>query len=311
MEATSQELAKLKPYIAGAQPDERGEVEMYCPIHNDTRRSCSLNVRKGVWYCHAGCGGGSVRHLVENEDQWLRLDQRQKEFQPLASLGHSNGHVDTQQLEEEVTQWHERLMGDSERLRYLYELRGILPGTARRAQLGWDGRYFKIPIRSPERVLWNVRTYDPQPRWGRRKIWSVKGMGRARIYPAGILERLDQGDGVLFCEGEWDALLALQEGMPAVTRTDGAGKPWHPEWDIGFAGLRVYVCHDADRQGQEGNRIVAAALSRVADVYVCRLPYAIRPKGGRDVTDLLLDAEDRDIALGELLDHAKPYEEDE
>jgi hypothetical protein len=309
MEPTTQELAKLEPFINGAQPDERGEVEMYCPIHNDTRRSASLNVRLGVWYCHAGCGGGSVRHLVEAEDQWLGLEERHVEVKPPSGSAPSVASVDIQALEDKVQMWHEALMGDKERLRYLYELRGLHASTARKAVLGWDGRYFKIPVFSPERKLWNLRTYDPKPKWGRRKIWSERGLGRARIYPAGVLEHLDTGDSVIFCEGEWDALLSLQTGFQTVTRTDGAGKPWHPEWNVGFAGLDVYVCHDRDTQGSVGDDIVAAALSQVATVKVCKLPYSHRRKGGRDLTDFILDAEAPKVAMKLLLELAKPYEE--
>jgi hypothetical protein len=310
MEATADQLVKLAPYINGAQPDERGEIEMYCPIHNDTRRSASLNVKLGVWYCHAGCGGGSVRHLVEAEDQWLGLEARHVEPKPPSSpTASSVPAVVIEQLESNVVRWHEDLMSNPERLRYLYELRGITANTARRAALGWDGRYFKIPVFGQDRKLWNVRTYDPKPKWGRRKIWSERGLGRARIYPAGILDRLEPGDSVIFCEGEWDALLSNQTGTPTVTRTDGAGKPWHPEWSIGFAGLCVYVCHDRDTQGSAGDAIVAAALSRVATVKLCKLPYSHKRKGGRDLTDFILDAEDPKIAMQLLKEMARPYKE--
>lgn len=305
-----QVMTKLKPYVAGAVPDARGEVEMFCPMHNDTRRSASLNVELGVWWCHGGCGGGSVRHLVDSEDLWVGLEGRVKNGNPLSSLAQSFGPVPNQrQLKKEVVGWHKRLINDPERLRYLFELRGITKATAKRAELGWDGRHFKIPVWSPERDLWNVRTYDPKPRMGRRKIWGVRGSNRPRLYPAGVMEKLDPGDSVIFAEGEWDALLGLQTGKPTVTRTDGAGKPWHPEWTVAFAGLNVYVCQDVDKQGDTAREITAQALSAVSNVHICRLPYGWKPKGGRDLTDFLLDAEQPRVALGLLIEMAKPYEE--
>ena len=73
---TQEQMDKLAPYAAGSQPDARGEWEIICPMHKDTRRSASVNIHKGVWFCHAGCGGGSVRQLVLNEDSWEPVDGR-------------------------------------------------------------------------------------------------------------------------------------------------------------------------------------------------------------------------------------------
>ena len=66
----------LLPYVA-SQADSRGEAHMFCPLHPDTRPSAALNIEKGAWYCHAGCGGGSIRHLLESEAIWVKIDDRQ------------------------------------------------------------------------------------------------------------------------------------------------------------------------------------------------------------------------------------------
>lgn len=36
-----------------------------CPLHDDRSPSFSVSEEKGLWYCHAGCGGGDVYTLVE------------------------------------------------------------------------------------------------------------------------------------------------------------------------------------------------------------------------------------------------------
>lgn len=307
---TDPQLALLAPYIGSAKPDHRGEVAMLCPIHNDTTRSASININMGAWYCYAGCGGGSIRALIDNSENWRPIEGRSKEQSlTLDKLKSTATNVVLQSQDElmyDTIRWHRDLMCNAYAKDYLYNLRGIEEWTIRKALIGFDGSYYKIPVFSPERQIWNIRTYDPQPRRGRRKIWSLRGFGRARIYPSGILDRVDPGDAILFCEGEWDSLLALQAGVLAVTRTDGAGKPWHPEWSVGFAGLRVFVCHDADKQGAKGNEIVTAALLGVAaGVYECRLPYRILPKGGRDITDFLLDSDEPGQAITELMHNAK------
>lgn len=296
--ATDAERAALAPFIAGERPDERGEIDMYCPLHNDSRRSASLNLTKGVWCCHAGCGGGSVRRLVESADCWVPAEGRVTEARPSAVALRTHDVPKPVQ----VKRWHRHFMNDELARNELFEQRGITAATAHRARIGWTGRYYKIPVFSPMGELWNVRTYDMHVTGDRRKIWSVRGMGRARLYPAGILEMTRPGDTLILCEGEWDALLAIQAGYFAVTRTDGAGKPWHHEWDVGFAGLRLFMCHDRDTMGEKSNRVTAAALEHVVEeLHTIRLPFQMREKNGKDLTDYLLDQDDHQLALGELM----------
>jgi DNA primase len=48
----------------GAVPSLRfvgkDEAKGLCPFHDDRRPSFSVNMREGVWFCHAGCGGGNI-----------------------------------------------------------------------------------------------------------------------------------------------------------------------------------------------------------------------------------------------------------
>jgi hypothetical protein len=201
-------------------------------------------------------------------------------------------------------------MSDRGALRWLRFERGIRLDTARRARLGWNGRYFKIPVFSPERELWNVRTYDPAPREGRRKIWSVRGMGAARLYPISTMLKSVPGNAVIFGEGEWDQLLVLQAAYFGITRTDGAGKPWHDDWTHLFDGRRVFLCNDRDRAGQETNIIHGEALKDVADVSVIDLPFKLREKNGLDLTDFVLSIRglrNRSLAIGRLMAEATPW----
>lgn len=289
--ATKEELAALEPYIAGARPDEKGETEMYCPMHPDTKRSASVNVAKGVWYCHAGCGGSSVRQLVGAADSWVSAEGR---VQYSRSSATTNGNGLVLPTTSEVEHWHRRLRRDRPARKSLQDERGLYPETLRRAMIGYDGKTYKIPVFGPHRRLWNVRNYDPHPINGRSKIWNTRGMGDARIYPFSVLERAKLGDDVFFLEGEWDSLLSLQHGQRAVTRTDGAGKPWNEDWTEHFAGLRVFTCHDADNAGHKSDLIVREALCDVAEVHQCFLPFRQKRSGGRDMSDyLLMFQEDR------------------
>lgn len=299
---TPEQLTQLQPYIAG-RPDERGEVDLYCPLHQDSKPSASLNMRRGAWCCHAGCGGSSVQQLIDAQDLWLPAAARQGNGgrpyrQPTQP-------VDLAILELAARKWWHSLMESSRALHTLYMLRGITVDTAWRARIGWNGVYYKVPVFRPDRHLWNVRTYDPHAtERGGRKMWNARGHGEGRLYPIGVLGWLRPGDKVLLCEGEWDTLLALQAGQPAVTYTSGAGN-WHPDWSSEFEGLDVYLCHDADTAGVQANHQVGAALRPHArHVRVCRLPFDIRPSNGLDLTDYLRDAPLPNLAIRELMEDA-------
>lgn len=295
---TDDHLAALAPYIAG-QPDGRGETPMRCPLHDDVQASASLNIEKGVWYCHAGCGGGSIEHLITGRDLW---------FPPRTLVGSITAPTVRPARVPSLNQvkiWHRTLMRSRGVLARLRKLRGVEPLIAAKARLGWDrrGGVFKIPVFTPDRKIQNVRTYDPD-HGSRRKIWSVRGMGAPYLYPIGVTDRANPSDAIVICEGEWDALRALQAGVLAVTQTGGTSAPWQPQWNPRFAGLRVFVCHDADRPGQEANLKVARQLTGVAaSVQVCRLPYRIEPKHGKDLTDLL--NENGDQAIWSLMEGAR------
>lgn len=275
---------QLLPYIAGATPDERGEVEMFCPLHPDSRRSASLNLDKEAWFCFAGCGGGSIRHLLDTEDHWEPMDGRQIAPGKMRPRPHAH----TSPSIDVIEAYNRRLLRDEDLMEELLDNRGIRESTVKRALIGHDGSHYKIPVFSPARKIWNIRSYDMNPGM-RRKIWSVRGMGQPRLYPIGMLERAKPGDEIIICEGEWDALLTLQSGHLAVTRT-GSADVWRPFWSRRFKDLKVYLCHDADEKGQRANEVVAQALGTYPEsVHTIELPFPITANHGKDLTDLLLD----------------------
>jgi len=299
--ATDEQLVAVAPYanysgvetaqdIRAVAERTGGEVDIYCPMHADSRRSAQLNPEKGVWYCHAEGRGSSIRLLVEMQDHWIPMQGRNalKVHAP-----HLNGHAYRPQLPsgKEIKRWSIDLLANDKALNWLHRKRGVESATAQRARIGYEGGVFRLPVFDEQRRVVNVRSYDPSPRADRRKIWSVKGCGSPpQLYPVGMFERAQPGNAILFCEGEWDALLAIQHGLLAVTRTAAARSLWHAEWTDKFADLDVYVCHDADVPGQLGNEIVADAVEPVArSVHVCELPYPVHKKHGKDVSDLIME----------------------
>jgi len=271
---------------------------MYCPLHHDTNRSASLNVYGGVWFCQAGCGGGPVTELIKIRDSWVSPNPGavRNGYHPRGR----NGAMETV-TEAMVAAWAQNLLDNKDALDDITARRGLTAETLQRYEIGWrrDRKVYTIPVRGQDGELANVRFYTPTPKEGRRKMWGLRGRNEPRLYPIDQLEH----DTIVICEGEFDALITIQSGFPAITRT-AAAKVWHPSWNALFAGKRVYLCHDSDAAGVGGNRLVGHHLGRGSDCFVVSLPYPVLDKHGQDLTDFWLEHDKEEFEA--LLREAKP-----
>ena len=81
MKLNPQQIELLAPYLEGDKPthekvdqdtgERTWEWNVKCPLHEDSRRSASINVDKGLFYCHAQCGGMTVTQLIELRQEWI------------------------------------------------------------------------------------------------------------------------------------------------------------------------------------------------------------------------------------------------
>lgn len=276
-------IEQLSPFLEGDGPLENGEWAMFCPYHDDNRRSASINIDTEYWYCQPCRRGGEARHLLADRENW-------RDPSSLNGHTHKGGSVSRRAVaSEEITEakvdgWASALMSNKKALSELKEKRGLTTATIKKYQLGWDGKVYTIPVRDFSGQLVNVRRYDMNPGDERRKIWSVAGHGTPVLWP---MDQLD-AETILICEGEFDALVAIQNGIPAITRT-GAADVWKPEWGQLFRGKRVFVCHDMDAKGQEANlKVVAGLRGKTRSTTVVALPYDISEKHGKDITDFFV-----------------------
>lgn len=285
------QLQTLAPFLEGDKPthqndDGTWEWHCHCPLHEDQKRSASVNVDKGLFYCQA-CGQGMpLTELLLMQDEWVSTN------------GHANGKVlhlnggvakPTRTLSAGMIDgWHSQLLSTPSALAWLEEERGLRLETIQEYKIGMDGRVYTIPVYGPDDEILNVRYYNPHPGQDQRKIWQERGYEAKTLYPIKIMQQVGDSGFVIICEGEWDALLTIQRGFPAITRT-GAADVWLAEWGQHFRGKKVYVCHDRDNKGQAADAKVAKALRHIADVYKIQLPYGVTEKGGKDLTDYWLE----------------------
>jgi hypothetical protein len=242
-----------------------------------------------------------ITALMRQKDDWVDPGHSRNGSRPDAD-GQPENKPQRVITEGHIGGWHSALMSNESAQQWLYERRGISLETIEQYELGFrDDSIYTIPVRSEAGDIWNIRYYDPNPRGERRKIWSESGYGNPpRLYPIAVLNA--DPEAVLIGEGEWDILLALQNGYQSVTRTAGANH-WNTEWNEWFKDRTVYIVQDRDEEGEAGARKIARALRRIADVRIVELPYPSVKKHGKDLSDFLLEHEPGELQA--VLDEGK------
>lgn len=279
-----------------------------CPAHEDNAPSLAVAVgtrQPLTMHCHAGCDYteivdaivecGADRSVLDGKASVLRLRKRgQHSKAPL----HAVPDVPPEppvltDVGDQWLDWHDRLMDradadddstESAMLAFLTGQRGLTRETVERLKIGYDGDRLTIPVKLRGKLR-NVRRYLPG---GDPKILNWKGHGTSLLYPADILREHPGTVPVLFCEGEWDALLANQESgrrYVAVTGTGGASVP--PKDLSELSGRRVFIAYDADEAGAKGAAKLADRLrSAGATPHVLDLKaMGLQPGSGEDITD--------------------------
>ena len=269
----------IRPYMESEEPNADGEVRMRCPLHDDAHPSASVNVELGLFNCLV-CGGSSLKDLTyamheANESNVSDLGahkEKKKKVEPLSLA--------------KVAGWHEYLKGHPDLMKYLAK-RGIDKDTVNKFRIGYDANpnvngyptnRYTLPVFDVSGTLVNVRKYKPDAE-ASQKMLNASGHGSPpRLYPAENMA----AESIVVCEGEWDALITTQNGIPAVTGTHGA-KTWHASWTAQFKGKVVVVIYDKDKEGKDGAKKAADALRKVAaTVSIVELPLK---KTGADLTD--------------------------
>lgn len=202
-----------------------------------------------------------------------------------------------------ISRWHARLMESADHLAYLTDHRGLTVSTLDEHWIGLEapdeGGRFTLPVWAVGGLV-NVRRYDPNDT-GERKMLNTFGYGTpARIFPS-----FPSGS-VVVCEGEWDALVLNQHGIPAMTSTHGAAT-FLEEWLPMFKGRHVAFVYDCDKDGRHYSTRHAKLVAPVArSVRVVDLDPARHDKW--DVSDWFRDGRSPDD-LRALINRTVPLRE--
>ncbi len=177
--------------------------------------------------------------------------------------------------------------------RYLNE-RGIPDDIINQFKLGWGEFYganwITIPIPkkdSPnEYALLKLRRnpFDDSGKQPKMKVWPMGATHEMFDW-----KMFRGATSLVVCEGEFDCLVLLANGIPAVTSTGGCGT-FKQDWIKEFANLdSVCVCYDTDAEGEKGATRTLDMLKSIETLKLFQIHLPLdMGEGRKDVTDYFL-----------------------
>ena len=244
-------LRKLK----GVTRDSENRYKALCPLHDDNNPSLSISIGwrdqrpKLLIHCHV-CGP-VFRELLDS----LHLDpwkvQTNLHFVDVAYRP-SEDSTPPQPVElgaeasATVERFRQALANNESQMSWICERRGLEWDTVREAGIGFDGHRFVVPITRHGKLV-GIKRYDAD---GGSPKWQTAPGTRAALYPDPV--RMHDEPWLTIVEGEWDALIGQQHGLPTYSPTHGASGYPRDEWLPYFIGKKVALCFDCDDPGREG-----------------------------------------------------------
>lgn len=181
----------------------------------------------------------------------------------------------------------------TDRIQWLLD-RGLSEEYIIVGNIGHDSTRFTIPFfnRQYELVTIRFRRDDKYGTvsWDDKPIPKYSGMsGRNGLYLYGEHWLTGFEDHLVVCEGELDALRLRQEGLPAVSVTNGASNLRHvPKLLKDYPNIkRVYVCGDNDEPGIAASTALKEDLTELGYRSIIMILDKVY-KPCKDVTEYLL-----------------------
>lgn len=224
-----------------------------CPFHEDKAPSFSVDLDKGVWHCHAGCGGGSVIDLIAKFDGKSPIDVLKefdsgnpepktfKKFQPPKPPAEDKAPPIKPEIEK------------------IYSY-----------QNAFAEEVFQAIRMKPK--TFRQRHRDASGCW----VWNMDGVERMLYRLPQVLE----SQTVAICEGEKDAETLVALGFCGTCNVGGAGK-WLDGYTASLAGKDVLIFGDNDKAGKEHVKLVFESIAGKAR-WVKIIPI---PSTFKDITE--------------------------
>jgi len=257
-------------------PIYSSEFNVLCPFHLDNHSSCSINIDKGVWICHAGCGQGSLKSFIQR-----KLNLTQQELDALCTETEYNLDLDffeqyqpTDDELKEVTLPDEFILGK-------YPNWIFTRGFTRKTLDSWGcgtNRYqdLIIPIKDEGNKLvgWVSRRRSATPKY----LYS-KGLQKSKV----LFGAADIGPTKFVCvtEGTLDTMWLRQHGYPSIAILGMHLSNRQKDLLSKLRTQEVVLCLDNDEAGQIG---LTKALEVIGNTLM--VSYIDLPTGYKDVQEI-------------------------
>lgn len=277
--------SKYFPKLKSTPPKQN----VLCVFHEEKNPSLSIDLDKGLFFCHSCNAGGDVFSFYM---QYHKCNFKKAKNEILG-----NRESPTLSIAN-VEEAHKRLLKNESLQNILYAKKFWSKETIQQFKLGWEDERVTIPVFGQDGELANIRKYDILHK-SQDKFKGIPGHNETTIYPFTNIQK----NPIILFAGEPDCILALQFGFPAITFTTGEGA-FSKKLIPLFKNKTIYICYDIDEQGKRGSTILANNLIHVAEqVKIIHLPEDILKGHGKDFTDLVL------YCLTEKLDFKKVWNE--
>ncbi len=245
----------------GCRPRQLGKgYSALCPVHeaDGGKHTPSLTFSEGttqpvVVNCHAGCGLGDILSAVD-----MSIGEIMNAVVPNDNGKGTQVAKPSGTTEKNFSDWMDRLFSDPARRAWLEQSRHLSTQQILASELGWDGGYYTLPVRSVDGRLAFVKRYNPE----REPRYLLPPKSSVSLYGIERLAALPDGHLVVVTEGEFDAMICRSNGLEAVSTTGGA-KAWKGEWSVALKRFEVVVAGDNDEPGAEYSKKVCESI-RVA-----------------------------------------------
>ena len=229
------------------------EEYVCCPWHDDTHPS--MYVYPDHVHCYACDATADSITMVQ---KWFDIDFRTAVRLLLRYKRSSRIQqvVITEPVDMAVVrQEHNTLMSFSPRTdvwRWLHEERGLERRIVQALTLGWTGRAYSIPF-FENGVVMNVKYRKHPKQGGDLKYWAMKGRKFTYPYPWDHFRKTYADEKKVFItEGEFDAMVLLQCGLPALSLPSGVDTSWFPWVPFLRQFSHIYALYDRDEAGWRG-----------------------------------------------------------
>ena len=255
---------ELKPNVA--------QQNIVCPFpgHDDQQASLSINLEKGLYYCHGCKIKGDIYSWVMKWEHCNFIEAKYK------ILGNAKISILS---ESEVVEAHNFLLKKKYLQNLLFQHRGWLLETIIKFKLGWNEKEkrVQIPIYDENGQLKNIRKYLVVGNATKKnpKFRGVRGHNENYFYPIQNLITKDEklSKFIMLCAGEPDTILACQLGFNAGTFTAGEGA-FNRDLLPLFKDKLLYICYDKDLAGVRALKTIAPEIIKYAkEVKIIDLPF--------------------------------------